>query len=374
MQKVKLNSVYIVLGIVILISMIFSFFSVWRLVMLLPKENFDQKLRGSIAREGDWFVHNQKPEGDFNYETVVSTGELREGNNIVRQAGALYGIAQSYSFTKNKELKKVLEKGFAYFKNVTTTPSAGETNTVALLVLGLVEYLEVDTSHQTTEYMEYLMRLSDYLVSTQRSSGAYINAYTPKEIESDYNNGETMYALIRSYRLTQKETHLLSVKRMANYAIYYYGKQKFNASFFSWGMAGFSYLYAIDPDPRYVSFLKINAGKYMENRGSEYEQFLSGKNNDVIPPGSAVFLEGVNHVAWAVKEKDPTLYKKLKQHVQSVLKFLFTYEIGSPYGKFTSLNDQVYGAVCSQATCETTRIDFIQHHMSAMLLYLKFLK
>ncbi len=363
-----------------------SFFAVQqvrRLVGVLPKENFRQKVTGSISRQGDWFIRNQTPAGDFVYERYAATGEIKEGNSIVRQAGALYGLAQLYAYTKNPETKTTLEKGFDYFRGLTATPSASAnvithngqtlTNTTALLVLGLVEYLEADSRNKTTENLEYLVRLSNYLASTQTSTGAYINEYVPKPVESDYNNGETMYALIRSYNVTQKQEYLLSVKRMASYAMEYYGPQGFNSSFFSWGMAGFSYLYAAEPDEKYWIFLKQYADKYMTSRGVVYEQFLNHTSETAITPGASVFLEGVNHIAWVAKDKDPVLYRTLKRHVERVLDFLLTYELDGPYGKYASGKDMVRGAICSQKECETTRIDFLQHNISAILLYVKFL-
>lgn len=318
------------------------------------------------------------------YERFAGTGEIKEGNNIVRKAGALYGLGQAYAFTKDPDTKRALEKGLDYFRLLTATVSAEAaaitheestyTNTTALVVLGLVEYVESDDAHKTTENLEYLVRLSNYLVSTQASTGAYVNSYIPEPQESDYNNGETMYALIRSYALIQKQEHLLSVKRMANYALHHYGQQDFNGSFFSWGMAGFSYLYKTDPDSRYWEFLSGSADKYMNARGQGYERYLREKKSYPVIPGSSVFLEGVDHIGWIAKEKDPVLYRKLKTHVELLLSHLLQYEINSPYGKYKTTAESVNGAVCSQVTCETTRLDFMQHHMSAMLLYLKFLK
>lgn len=381
----QLDFVVIVWIIAIAVLSYVSYVEVKRLISVWPKESVEQKLEGSIKRVGAWFIRNQKPEGDFVYEQISATGEETENNHIVRQAGALYGLGHLYRFDKDPYISKTFERGLTYFQRLTATPGADMavityedntlTNTTALVVLGLVEYMEADEQKKTTENLEYLVRLSNYLVFTQTSEGAYVNDFVPKSIESDYNNGETMYALIRSYNLTQKEAYLLSVKRMANYAINYYGKQEFNSSFFSWGMAGFSYLYAIDKDERYWKFLRTGADQYFKVRGDDYEKYL--KDNDAylpIAPGSSVYLEGVNHIGWIAKEKDPVLYRRLKKHVKKVLEYLLVYEINSPYGKYKSEDIRVSGAVCAKDDCETTRIDFMQHNVSAMYLYVRFFK
>lgn len=383
-RVIRFDCLQVVWSVGIIIASLFSAWAVLRLVRVLPKESFEQKIIGSVTRQGDWFVRNQTAAGDFVYERYAATGEVKEGNNIVRQAGVLYGLAQLYSYTKDPAMLQTLEKGFEYFRTLTATPSAEtnavthneetQTNTTALLVLGLVEYLEADGQHQTTDNLEYLVRLSNYLVSTQAASGAYINDHTPKPVESDYNNGETMYALIRSYNVTQKEPYLTSVKRMAAYAIDYYGTQGFNSSFFSWGMAGFAYLYRVDPDETYWEFMRGYADKYISARGNAYERYLARTSETIITPGSSVFLEGVDHIGWIAKEKDAALYRTLTHHVTRVLDFLLRYELDSPYGTYASGNDVIRGAICSQVGCETTRIDFLQHNMSAILLYLRFLQ
>jgi len=379
----RLDRIHIVWSIVIVILVCFSGVAVWRLVRLLPKENARERLEGSIVRQGKWFAKNQTEEGDFVYERISASGEVKEGHNMVRQAGALYGLGQLYAHTKDPEVAATIEKGLGYFREITATMSAEasaitynevtNTNTTALLVLGLVEYLEVDEALQTTENLEYLVRLSNYLVSTQTSTGAYINTYKPTPSESDYNNGETMYALIRSYRLTRKQPYLLSVKRMANYAIFHYGPRDYNSSFFSWGMAGFAHLYQVEPDEKYWEFMRAYAVKYMVSRGNGYEQYLSGKTKEPIIPSASVFLEGVSHIAWIAKEKDVSFSNMLTRHTQRVLQHLLMYEINSPYGAFVSESDVVTGAVCATVGCETTRIDFLQHNMSAIILYFRFL-
>ncbi len=383
-RVVRLDRLQVVWSVGIIIVSIFSAWAVLRLIRVLPKENFEQKITASITRQGAWFVRNQTEAGDFVYERYSATGEVKEGNNIVRQAGALYGLAQLYGYSKDSDIRQTLEKGLDYFRGLTATQSAETlavthneetlTNTTALLVLGITEYLEADNQHKTTENLEHLVRLSNYLVSTQATTGAYINNYTPEPEESDYNNGETMYALMRSYQITQKESYITSVKRMANYAMNTYGLERFNSSFFSWGMAGFAHLYTVEPDEKYWEFLKGYADKYMSARGYAYGQFVSHKAEGTITPGASVFLEGVDHIAWIAKDKDAVLFRSLRSHVRDMLNFLFKYEIGGPYGTYAALTDSVRGAICSQEACETTRIDFLQHNMSAMLLYLRFLQ
>ena len=379
------DTIRIIWSIILCLLIVAAVLAVIRLIRVLPKESFEEKLSGSITRQADWFYKNQHEAGDFVYEQFSLTGEPKDGNSIVRQAGALYGLGQAAKFSGKAETVATLEKGLSYFRTLVSTPSANTmaityeeetlTNTTALLVLALVEYIEGDISaRKTTENLEFLVQLSNYLAATQIDTGAYINSYIPKPSESDYNNGETMYALIRSYGLTRKETHLQSVRRAAEYALSHYGKQDFNSAFFSWGMAAFAYLYNTEPEDKYWEFMKQSTAKYFAGRGDGYEKQLKDSKVQTIIPGSSVFLEGITHVGWIAREKDPVLFKKLKAHTRAMLEHLLRYEINSPYGMYRSDAESVGHAVCSQVSCETTRIDFSQHNMSAMYLYLLFFK
>ena len=386
-MKTKLSDIDVwvrVWLILLLFLMVGASYLVYRLVQRLPKETLEQKLASSITRETEWFLNNQKETGDFVYERLTATGEVNDGNSIVRQAGGMYGLGQAYRYKKDPQVAQAFEKGLTYFKALTATKSATMaavshedstlTNTTALLVLGLTEFIEADNRNNTVENLEYLVRLSNYLESTQATSGAYINSYSPVHLESDYNNGETMYALIRSYQLTQKDSYLASVKRMADYAITHYGTNAFHSSFFSWGMAGFAYLYTIEPEQKYWKYLSESFDTYMQDRGVGYEKYIQSKEGEPVAPGSAVFLEGVDHIGWIAKSKDQVKYKKINLHLRRMLDHLLSYELNSPYGKYRSESASVSGAVCSQVSCESTRMDFVQHHMSAMTLYLRFFK
>ena len=385
-RALRFDPVFVVWGVLCIVLVFFAYTAVMKLVSVLPKETTEQKFTASVKRQGAWFVRNQKPEGNFVYEQISATGQETDTNNIVRQAGALYGLGHVYRLSGDPSVLETFEQGLEYFKSLTSTPSAETaaithegatfTNTVALVVLGLSEYMDADEHFRTTDNLEYLVRLSNYLVSTQTSEGAYINSYDPEPSESDYNNGETMYALMRSYNLTQKEAYLSSAKRMGDYAIEHYGKNKeLNKQFFSWSMAGFAYLYKVVPDERYWDYMKLTTDKYYQSLGNMYEgYFHDSKHYAPIQPGSSVFLEGIGHIGWIAKEKDPALYKKLRQHAKRVLENLLAYEINSPYGKYKSDDSRVSGGICSKDTCETTRIDFLQHNLSAMYFYLRFFK
>jgi hypothetical protein len=346
----------------------------------LTSEQLSTELKDSIILGANWFEKIQKENGDFIYQFDTATATESSENNIVRQAGSLYALAQSYDQTKDPKTEEVFKKGIEYFKdllvekgedkNAVEYESTIKSNTTALLILALVEYAE---SKESTDF-ELITKLSNYLVSTQTTDGDYINEYTtPDPVISDYNNGETMHALIRSYTLTKDPEYLTSVKKAAEYFKQTYGNQDFNASFFSWGMAGFSYLYKESSDESDWNFLKNYYAKYQVSRGNNSDTCASNNTDGCIKPSLAVFLEGVTHIGWVAKEKDSNLYETIKAHLDLTLPYLLRYQIGGDKSKFSFTDELLQGSVCGDSECTYTRIDFTQHQMSANYLYLKFI-
>ena len=338
------------------------------------KPTFDS----SMEKMGDWFISVQKNRGDFRYELSIPKGKTKRGNNIVRQAGALYGLAQLYKYDKNPNIQQTLEKGLGYFnkfmipqgKNAVAVVFHGKlkSNASALLLLGLIEYLQAEPKAKA-QYGERAEQLANYLVLSQTKEGGFINIWTPISVESDYNNGETFYALVRAYQVFHHPAYLRAAKKAAAYFETLYGHQKFNSAFYSWGMAGFAHLYKVEPRDEYWKFLKESTDKYWLARGEPMQRYINEKQGYPPKPGLAVFLEGVAHTAWIARDKNPEYYAKLKSHIESSLLFLMGYQVGNLYSPVQSKLARLQGGVCMQETCKRLRIDFTQHNLSALYLY-----
>ncbi len=341
-------------------------------------ELLNARLPKALERQGEWLIKHQKQEGDFVYEMEFGTGKLTDDNNIVRQAGALYALTQYQRASGNKEAINSIEKGISYFKSLTQEVTVGSainyqnnilSNTNALLVLALVEYIEANDD-VSEKHLEYLTNLSDYLVDTQDESGNYIyQTVDGTPVYSDYNNGESLNALIRAYRVTGNEVYLKSAELAADKFIQTYGKQEFNTSFFCWGVAGFYHLLEIKGDEKYWDFMKDYTDKYMVFTGEYYDAYILRQEGVQPNPKAFVYQEGVIHIVAAAKQKDPALYEELKNHTTRVLRYNLGYEINAPYSAFKSQSQELSGAICYTAACETTRVDMIQHSISAMYLY-----
>lgn len=349
-------------------------------------------LEESMHLQGEWFIKNQTTRGDFIYEREVETGDIVEGYNDVRQAGSLYALAQLYKYSKNEDLEKTVQRGINFFK-VYAEPQEGspsaiainfkgstKSNTVALFLLAIIEYMEA-SEEAKEEHLEFAEQLANYLVTTQLDSGGYVyKYYTENDAEepykeSDYNNGETFYALLRMYKLTGNETYLESANKAAPYLIEKYGSEGINLSFYAWGMEGFAHLYDIDPKEEYWEFLKSYTNKYLVAHGNKVATYFLNEYQVNPPKGNlGVYMEGLAHVAWIAKEKDPEYYDLLKIYMENSLDYLLSLQVDGPKTERTSDNDFIKGGSCYDYFCDTMRIDIVHHILSGNYLYLTLVK
>lgn len=376
-----------ILGILFEVIAIFLLFNKWKdqdqisgnSLNSYSRQQLSSDLNDSMELSGNWFKEIQNNQGDFTYQIDTKTAQPADDNNIVRQAGSLYSLAQLYKVDKDPSTKEMLDKGFAYFdiliqskgedKSAVVYDNRTKSNTTALLLLALVEYAEGTNSND----FELIQRLSNYLVFTQTDAGDFVNEYLDTSEVSDYNNGETFYALIRSYILIKDPVYLASVKKAADYFKTTYSKQEFNSGFFSWGMAGFAYLYNTSQDSSDWDFLEAYYLKYLNSRGNSIQICIIGKGQSCTKPGVAVFLEGVAHIGWIAKDKDSKLYKDIRTHLELTLNDLLKYQIGGNHSSFNFREQTLQGATCADVACSYTRIDYTQHQLSASYLYLKFI-
>ncbi len=348
--------------------------------LVLPKYYFRQTANQSLKLYADWLIKNQTDAGDFVYELDVQTGQRIPGNNIVRQAGSLYSLGHAYAHTKNSSYRAGIERGIHYFQqlfesvdNFSPTvriahQGSRKSNAVALFLLAIIEYVEADP--ETNQHLiPTAHQLARYLLMTQTDEGSFLQTMDPEE-ESDYNNGESFYALIRMYRLTSHTPYLKSAEKAATYIENTYSQKRFNTSLFAWAMEGFAYLYQIDKNPIYWNFMKTYTDRYLNSQGKNITNYLHDKSQKPPAGNLGVYLEGVAHTAWVAKEVDPLYHRQLVTYMEESLRYLMTLQLNGPYSNRKTTFNQLSGGICYDHSCKTQRIDITHHNLSALYLYL----
>ncbi len=343
---------------------------------------YEENLEESMLLYTDWLVKNQTKQGDFNYELDVSTGRVIEGYNIVRQAGGLYSLCQVYQYEGGSKYEDSIEKGIDFFHGLyedveNDVPTIAinhegvkKSNSVALYLLALVEYME-GSDQAKEEYMQEAKSLANYLLFTQTDEGSFIYLLDTGR-ESDYNNGESFYALIRIYRLSNDERYLIGAQKAAEYIIDRYSNEDFNYSIYAWAMEGFAYLYQIDNSKEYWDFMKMYTQEYFRISGIPVSIYLDTSTGYPPKANLGVYLEGLAHVAWIAKERDYDFYIEIKEFMSESLKYLMSLQIDGPKSDRKTEFDLISGGICYDYECDTQRIDLTHHNLSAIYLYLKY--
>lgn len=344
------------------------------------------QLKESMKLQAEWFINNQNPEGDFAYELLTKDGERTKNYNVVRQAGSSYALAQYYKDTQDPIVEEALRKNYEFFYNKslimnesTNSRAIGEnvkqvkSNTNALLVLSLVEFMEGDKKFEA-EYLPVAIEYADYLLETQTEEGGFIYTYGYSEpMESAYNDGETLYALARIYKYTKDERYLHSAIKAADLYIGRYKNEPINLSFYSWAMAGYAHLYEVTKKDEYWDFMKSYTDQFFMGHGKTAQDYFDGNSLTIPHANLSVFLEGLAHVAEVAKQKDRQYYNKISSFYHESLSFLLTLQIEGPGSNRKSSYSSLHGGVCYNYVCEKVRIDMVHHALSAMHLYFKYL-
>ena len=182
-------------------------------------------LNTSLTLGSKFLENNQKPAGNFNYEYDFETKEFATGDNQVRQAGALWGIALIFAYNQDPNLQKALDKSLEFFFKFTKEGNAPgsraifykndvvcKTGTVALVSLGIIEYLltekagliKIEDSYR--KKLEYNLRgYIQHLLSLQLKNGHFADSFTShKKVKfhskkyNPYADGEVLLMLIKA--------------------------------------------------------------------------------------------------------------------------------------------------------------------------------
>jgi hypothetical protein len=224
-------------------------------------------LHESLDMGARFLVRVQRPDGNFRYQYDWLTKMWQLGDNQVRQAGALWGLALCHRYSPTTETREALVKGFDFWLDQ-TIPGPDETltakykddeeistGTIALLGLAIIEYLETDQEipsdyrHKLTTHLDGYLGFLQWM---QLDKGRFAKTYdvvtgSRVRFSSPYYDGETLLCLAKAARYLGK-TELVSVVERAaratseTYTIEAWVKNpdaKSTKGFFQWGSMAF---------------------------------------------------------------------------------------------------------------------------------------
>ena len=355
----------------------------------LNKKILDESLRLGTG----YYINNQKDDGRFVYELNWKETRVVHGDNQVRQAGALWGLALIYHETGDEKIIPILEKSFAFFSKYTVKgknsrswidyPESrrGKTGTVALLSLAMIEVLR-SPENLSPEFKknieEALEGHLNFLISLRTKDGNFFSSYRVEtgsgyDRPSPYSDGETLLALVKSVRYLKKDIPVSdiidSAEQMHNQYVIEAQKKDPDAreskQFFQWGIMSFYEIHEAgwDEDQRFAE-RSLGLADWM----IDVHCILQRSNN------IAYAIEGIVY-SWdmAVQLKNYHKADKFNCAIDKGLTRITSWQVGGPLpNRFLrnqpKFNPKVIGGIMNGRKGEVVRIDVVQHQMHAILM------
>jgi UDP-N-acetylmuramoyl-tripeptide--D-alanyl-D-alanine ligase len=355
-------------------------------------------LNRSLELGTQFLLNHQKPEGNFTYIYDWVKKTYDPGDNQVRQAGAMWGLATIYQDAPNPEVGAAVEKAMDFFvRNSKLTPDgqryvtypgegAGRIGTVALCALAHIDYLRTAKSRVSEEkFQNYRQLLEEYLeflirarMQTTPKAGLWHQSYSlssghPYGKPSPYFDGESLLALVKAAKYMGREDLQPIIIASAD-AGYHHNIQE-----------------ALQEDPdssttkgyyqwsSMIFFEIATSGWSGTEKYGDYVIELANWMVDVHKTlkktrNTAYAYEGIIHAyQLAVQRNDTEHIKKFAHVIETGLTKLTSWQIGSPlmngFIRSQSTNNPLaIGGVQNHRRESLLRIDVAQHQMHAVIL------
>lgn len=346
----------------------------------------DEVVKKTINEGVQWLIQSQEENGHFAYEYLPFEDEYRNDDNIVRQTGALFILAEiaRRDKTQNAETNRAIEKAIGYFKSlsplhefegtevrcITKTESSkvcklGATSLALTALLGYVEKYPTKAS----EYEDLIEGYVSFIMEAKKEDTGFRDQYTigsgfKGEAESSFSNGEALLALVRYYQYEPEG----DVKTMIDETFEYLEPQTYDTALYLWIMAALKDMQVLWPSTAYTEYTKgftqwrlgelKNARNTLHNYCAANEGLASAYS--VLEKSSTA-----PELSLLRKEIDFWNAKNRGHQIQTDDTFMLLPQEGTL--AFTQISDmeQSRGGFLTGYAEPTQRIDFTQHCVSA---------
>ncbi len=329
-----------------------------------------------LALAAAYLISVQDREGLFDYEFDFIPGKFTKGANMVRQAGAGFGLAEYYRHSGDDGTGKAVARAIeAYWRNSypwasgrLVTPDGklrnAKAGTTALALLAELLYFETSGD---ASFVEYRRAWLEGLLGLYSPGGGFLR--TPgADRESPYFNGEGWLALAHYDRMFPGDDRIVPIlRRLDNYLISSNTAEP-NISFYHWGVMAAAMRFEATGDTRFMEFASLQTIAYLD----ELRPRVKPRNN------TCYAVEGLAAVARMIGGAgfDDHLYGRLRERIAAEMEKNRSFQIapGQQEIRFSggaTLRSEALprfaGAFLNGRNRPRTRIDFTQHCLSAMI-------
>jgi UDP-N-acetylmuramoyl-tripeptide--D-alanyl-D-alanine ligase len=346
-----------------------------------------------------YYLNHQRPDGTFDYEYDVLRLQILEGDNQVRQAGALWGLAALCRERPTQATMNAVVRGLdAFFRLSAPLPGVGiapvypenatvQTGTVALVCLAIIDFARGHTENMTVAgrglYDTWLSQYLTYLQELELANGSWSESVgvedgKPSDQSSPYFDGECLLVYCRAARYMGRDDLIPRIERIAplllrRYTVDSWQREKDPEStkgFFQWGCMAFrEYAEAGWADaPLFENAAMAMAWWMIHEHGVEERT-----------RNTSYALEGLLCAhAIAGRKGDAPARDSVGEVCRNLLSRLGSWQIGirmsrrNPHMATLNRKDaRIHGGVLDRADGGTVRIDNVQHQLHAYLLALE---
>ena len=363
-----------------------------------------QQLSDAIDLSKEYLIRASNPNGQFTYivnEASTHRSEVRY--NILRHAGTMYALTQTYQRDPDDDLRAVLMSASHFLKSNCMRPLPGHREMLGIWSLrqssynkqapqiklgatglGLVALLSMEKIIPGTTSMSDLRNLGRFLLYMQKPDGSFFSKYIPHKGGKSarwislYYPGEAALGLLMLNDLSPSRQWLVAATKAIAYLI----RQRDITTTDQWLLIASAKLLSMKRYP-----FEIISRKSIIQHISQVcerilqEQILYADNAEYIggycidgrTTPTATRLEGLLAALRIIDSKDATLRNSIKSSAKAALLFLLRSQITK--GKYSGGIPRSASRICNDQKLNTRireiRIDYVQHALSAMIQYEK---
>lgn len=317
--------------------------------------------------------------GRFRYGIYAALNQEIRGYNILRHAGSVWSLIQTYSVSNYKGLKKQIRQSIKYLLNYAIPASNGASYMLeeaageyklggnALAVIALTEFHDVMSS---TEYDSQCIQLGKGILSMQNSDGSFVHVlhsetFRLKNLKRTvYYDGEAAFALCRLYEMTKDPVWLDAARKAADYMI----REDYTKYRDHWVAYTMEMLTRFCPEEAYFTFALRNAQVSLErilHQPTTYFTYLE------------LLMASFETYRRILSEQYPVEYlkefdaQKLLAAIDSRVHFMLNGYMFPEYAMYHKNPEALLGAFFVRSDSFRIRIDDIQHSCAGFCMYFR---
>ncbi len=356
----------------------------------------EQALLESISEAADYLTRSIDEDGRFVYNYLPKTDQEGSGYNILRHAGTLYSLLEWYQERPNPELLAAVERGLNYLWRQTGHCQGADVMRIADLIcivedgeikLGgnALAVLAMTEHHRITNdprWLEPATALAGWLLHNQSESGEFsphkwlFPSGEASDFVSGYYPGEALYALTRLYQSDPDTRWLDAANRGADWLINVRdaGKSVDQLDHDHWLMYALWELHQLSTHPDYLQHAFRITDAILSSQNLELPVNNSGEfdwhGSYYRPPRTtptATRSEALINAARLAADTGNQKFPAIANGLCAATRFQLQTQFRPENSLYLPNPKRALGGFHRGLETFGTRIDYVQHNISAML-------